>query len=86
MRQKYYREMRQPCNWDDRSRWNISKSPNRHSPIGALAHLHLGCAYAMQSDTAKARAAYQDFLTLWENADPDIPILKQTKAEYGKLQ
>jgi predicted Ser/Thr protein kinase len=54
--------------------------------IGALAHLQLGRAYAMQDDTAKARAAYQDFLTLWKNADPDIPILKQAKAEYAKLQ
>jgi len=55
-------------------------------PIGALAHLQLGRAYAMQGDTAKARAAYQDFLTLWKDADPDIPILKQAKAEYVKLQ
>jgi eukaryotic-like serine/threonine-protein kinase len=57
-----------------------------NSPIGALAHLQLGRAYAMQGDTAKAKAAYQDFLTLWKDADPDIPILKQAKAEYAKLQ
>jgi tetratricopeptide (TPR) repeat protein len=57
-----------------------------NSPIGALAHLQIGRAYAMQGDTAKAKAAYQDFLTLWKDADPDIPILKQTKAEYAKLQ
>jgi tetratricopeptide (TPR) repeat protein len=56
-----------------------------NSPIGALAHLQLGRAYAMQGDNAKARAAYQDFLTLWKDADPDIPILKQAKAEYAKL-
>jgi len=56
------------------------------SPIAALAHLQLGRAYAMQDDTAKARAAYQDFLTLWKDADPDIPILKQAKAEYAKLE
>jgi len=43
-------------------------------------------SYAMQGDTAKARSAYQDFLTLWKDADPDIPILKQAKAEYPKLQ
>jgi DNA-directed RNA polymerase specialized sigma24 family protein len=43
-------------------------------------------AYAMQGDTAKAKAAYNDFLTLWKDADPDIPILKQAKAEYAKLQ
>jgi predicted Zn-dependent protease len=57
-----------------------------NSPIGALAHLQLARAYAMQGDTAKARPAYQDFLTLWNNADPDIPILKEAKAEYAKLQ
>jgi serine/threonine protein kinase/Flp pilus assembly protein TadD len=57
-----------------------------NEPIGALAHLQLGRAYAMQGDTAKARAAYQDFLTLWKDADPDIPIYKQAKAEYAKLQ
>ena len=55
-------------------------------PLGALAHLQLGRAYAMQGDTAKAKAAYQDFLTLWKDADPDIPILKQAKAEYAKLR
>jgi eukaryotic-like serine/threonine-protein kinase len=57
-----------------------------NEPIGALAHLQIGRAYAMQGDTAKAKAAYQDFLTLWKYADPDIPILKQAKAEYAKLQ
>ena len=55
-------------------------------PIGVLAHLQLGRAYAMQGDTTKAKAAYQDFLTLWKDADPDIPVLKQAKAEYAKLQ
>ena len=53
---------------------------------GALARLGLARAYAMQGDAAKARAAYQDFLTLWQDADPDIPILKEAKAEYAKLQ
>jgi eukaryotic-like serine/threonine-protein kinase len=57
-----------------------------YEPIGALAHLQIGRAYAMQGDTAKAKAAYQDFLTLWKDADPDIPILKEAKAEYAKLQ
>jgi eukaryotic-like serine/threonine-protein kinase len=57
-----------------------------NEPIGALAHLQLARAYAMQGDTAKARAAYQDFLALWKDADPDIPILKQAKAEYAKLR
>jgi tetratricopeptide (TPR) repeat protein len=55
-------------------------------PWGALARLGLARAYAMQGNTAKARAAYQDFLTLWKDADPDIPILKEAKAEYAKLQ
>jgi hypothetical protein len=54
--------------------------------IGALAHLQLGRSYVLQGNTAKARVAYQDFLTLWKDADPDIPILKEAKAEYAKLQ
>jgi predicted Zn-dependent protease len=56
-----------------------------NEPIGALAHLQLGRAYALQGDTAKSRAAYQDFLRLWKDADPDIPIFKQAKTEYAKL-
>ena len=55
-------------------------------PIGAMARVQLARAHAMQGDTAKARTSYQDFLTLWRDADPDIPILKQAKAEYAKLQ
>jgi predicted Zn-dependent protease len=58
----------------------------RNSPWGALARLGLARAYAMQGDSAKARVAYQDFLTLWKDADPDVPILKQAKAEYARLQ
>ena len=54
-------------------------------PIGALAHLGLGRAYALQGDTVRARAAYQDFLTIWKDADPDNPILQKAKAEYAKL-
>jgi serine/threonine protein kinase len=57
-----------------------------NEPIGALAHLQIGRAYAMQGDTAKAKAAYQDFLTLWKDADPDIPILIAAKTEYAKLK
>jgi ATP/maltotriose-dependent transcriptional regulator MalT len=57
-----------------------------NEPIGALAHLGLARAYALQGDTAKARAAYNDFLTLWKDADPDIPILRQAKAEYANLK
>jgi serine/threonine protein kinase/tetratricopeptide (TPR) repeat protein len=55
-------------------------------PIGALAHLQLGRAYVLSGDKNKAKTAYQDFLTLWKDADPDIPILKEAKAEYAKLQ
>jgi serine/threonine protein kinase len=55
-------------------------------PIGALAHLGMARAYALQGDTAKAHVAYQDFFALWKDADPDIPILKEAKAEYAKLQ
>ena len=54
--------------------------------IGPMAHLQLARAYAMQGDTAKAKAAYQDFLTLWKDADPDIPIFIAAKAEYAKLK
>ena len=55
-------------------------------PIGALASLQLGRAYALSGDQDKARSAYQDFLTLWRGADPDVPILKQAKREYVKLR
>jgi predicted Zn-dependent protease len=57
-----------------------------NEPIGTLGHLGLARAYVLQGDTVKARAAYQDFLTLWKDADPDIPILIAAKAEYAKLQ
>ena len=57
-----------------------------NSPLGALAHLGLARAYALQGDTARTRTAYQDFLALWKDADPDIPILKEAKAEYAKLK
>jgi tetratricopeptide (TPR) repeat protein len=53
---------------------------------GALAHLELGRAYAAAGDKAKARAAYQDFLTLWKDADAEVPVLKEAKAEFAKLQ
>jgi eukaryotic-like serine/threonine-protein kinase len=56
------------------------------SPEHSLAHLGLGRAYVLQGDAAKARAAYQDFFALWKGADPDIPILKEAKTEYAKLQ
>jgi len=58
----------------------------RNDLIGALAHLGLARAYALSGDSVKAKSAYQDFLGLWKDADPDIPILKQAKAEYAKLQ
>jgi len=55
-------------------------------PLGALAHLGQARSYALSGDAAKARTAYQDFFALWKDADPDIPILKEAKAEYAKLQ
>jgi tetratricopeptide (TPR) repeat protein len=55
-------------------------------PIGALAHLQIGRAYALQGDTAKAKAAYQDFLALWKDADPELPVLQQARREYANLQ
>jgi eukaryotic-like serine/threonine-protein kinase len=61
---------------------NVSPS----DPLISLAHLGLARAYALQDDKVKARETYQDFLALWKDADPDIPILKDAKAEYAKLQ
>lgn len=58
----------------------------RNSPWGPLARLGLARAYAMQGNAAKARSAYQDFLDIWKNADPEIPLLEQAKAEYAKLE
>lgn len=57
-----------------------------NEPIGALAHLGLARACVLSGDTAKAKSAYQDFFALWKEGDPDIPILKQARAEYAKLQ
>jgi eukaryotic-like serine/threonine-protein kinase len=56
------------------------------APVWVLAHLQLGRSFALSGDITRAKAAYQDFLTLWKDADPDIPILKEAKAEYAKLQ
>jgi len=55
-------------------------------PIGALAHLQLGRALVLAGNSVKAKLAYQDFLSLWKDADPDIPIFKQARAEYAKLE
>ena len=55
-------------------------------PLASLARLGLARAYVLQGDSAKSRAAYQDFFALWKDADPDIPILKQAKTEYARLQ
>jgi tetratricopeptide (TPR) repeat protein len=54
-------------------------------PIGALAHLQLGRAYVIAGDIANAKNAYQDFLTLWKDADPDLPVLRQAEAENAKI-
>ncbi len=59
-------------------------APN--SPLYTLARLGLGRAYALQGDSAKAKEAFQDFFAKWKEADPDVPILKDAKAEYAKLQ
>jgi DNA-binding winged helix-turn-helix (wHTH) protein/tetratricopeptide (TPR) repeat protein len=64
----------------------INQGPVQSIWFYPLAHLGLARAFALQGDHAKAKAAYQDFLTLWKDADPDIPILKQAKLEYAKLQ
>ena len=56
-----------------------------NDPIGALAHLQLGRAFALSGDKTRAKTAYEDFLTLWKDADPDIPILVQAQQEYAKL-
>ena len=67
----------------------------QNCPLGALAHLGVARGYGLQSKTSRgvdadaahvrALAAYKDFLTLWKDADVDIPILKEAKAEYAKL-
>jgi tetratricopeptide (TPR) repeat protein len=57
-----------------------------NEPIGVLAHLGLGRAYVLQGDSAKACTAYEEFLTLWKDAEPEIPILQQAEAEYAKLK
>lgn len=54
-------------------------------PIGALAHVQLGRTFALSGDLAKSKTAYRDFLTLWKDADRDIPILAQAQAEYARL-
>jgi eukaryotic-like serine/threonine-protein kinase len=55
-------------------------------PIGALARLQLGRAFARSGDKARAKSAYENFLTLWKAADPDIPIFREAKQEYARLQ
>jgi hypothetical protein len=57
-----------------------------NQPIGSLAHLELGRAYILSGDNIKARASYENFFTLWKDADPDIPILIAAKSEYAKLR
>jgi serine/threonine protein kinase/Tfp pilus assembly protein PilF len=57
-----------------------------NQPIESLAHLGLGRAYALSGENVKARTAYQNFLTLWKDADPDIPVLIAAKSEYAKLR
>jgi hypothetical protein len=56
-----------------------------NAPVEPAAKLGLARAYALTGDKDKSRTAYQDFLGLWKNADPDVPVLKEAKAEYAKL-
>ena len=75
----------------DRAAAEFQKFVDHHSQMGnfawgAPARLQLGRAFALSGDKTKAKAAYQNFLTLWKDADPDIPILKEANAEYAKLQ
>jgi hypothetical protein len=70
------------------SAWNAT-SLSRSCPWSRwrmLARLGLARAYALSGDAAEAKTAYRDFFTLWKDADPDIPILIEVKAEYAKLQ
>jgi pentatricopeptide repeat protein len=74
----------------DRAAAEFQKFIDHHNQMGnfawgAPARLQLARAFALSGDKTKARAAYQDFLTLWKDADPDLPILKKAKAEYAKL-
>ena len=57
-----------------------------NEPIGALSHLGLGRAYSLSGNTAKAKTEYQAFLALWKDADPNIPLLTQARAEFANLQ
>jgi hypothetical protein len=69
-----------------RPHWHDFPPLPNHRGASLLAHLQLGRAYALQGDTAKTNAAYQDFLPLWKDADSDVIILKAAKAEYAKLK
>ena len=64
----------------------MAEVPVAGRKLWKVLHLELGRAYALSGDTAKAKTAYQALLTLWKEADPDIPILKEAKVEYAKLQ
>jgi hypothetical protein len=57
-----------------------------NQPVGALAHLGIARSYMLQGNIPKARVAYSNFLSLWKNADPGVPLLKEAKAEFAKLQ
>ena len=64
----------------------LSRVSRRGRCVAHWAHLQLGRAYAVAGDKTRAKTAYQDFLTLWKDADPDIPVLQQAKAEYSRLK
>jgi hypothetical protein len=58
----------------------------RNAPIGALVHCELARAYASNDNTSKSKAAYEDFFALWKDADSDVPILRQARAEYERMR
>ena len=67
-------------------RFSITPDVIVSDPVGALARLQMGRALVESGDEPRAKIAFEEFLTLWRDADPDIPIFKQAKAEYARLQ
>ena len=71
--------------WNSKSSW-ITLAVVLADPVGVMARLQLGRIFALSGNTAKAEVAYQDVLTIWKDADSDLPVINQAKAEYAKLQ
>src|SRR5207245_166817 len=85
-RARFRRSQKRPARGGEFQKILDHRGQTGGSPVEALAHLGLGRARAMAGDASAARTAYQDFFAMWKDADPDIPIWKQAKAEYAKLQ